>query len=61
MSPAAAMVKERVARLRRLAVRKGDAFRRRFVGRVLQVVTLQELRPDGRLRALGARIERTDP
>jgi threonylcarbamoyladenosine tRNA methylthiotransferase MtaB len=46
------VVKERSARLRAIARRLSFRFRRSFVGRELPVLTLREIRPDGRLRAL---------
>ncbi len=45
-------MRRRVARLRRLAADKGRAFRRRFVGRTLTAVTLEDPAGDGRVRAL---------
>jgi threonylcarbamoyladenosine tRNA methylthiotransferase MtaB len=48
----ASVVKERGARLRALARRHSLRFRSSFVGRELPVLTLREIRPDGRLRAL---------
>ena len=46
------VVKERSARLRALGRDLSLRFRRSFVGSELPVVTLREIRPDGRLRAL---------
>ena len=47
-----ATVRERSARLRALGRDLSLLFRRSFVGRTLEVLTLREIRPDGRLRAL---------
>ena len=47
----AVVIKERATRLRDLAARKGAAFRRRFVGRTLQAVTLGT-GSEGGIRAL---------
>jgi len=46
------VIKERSARLRALGRDLSLRFRRSFVGGDLPVVTLREIRPDGRLRAL---------
>jgi threonylcarbamoyladenosine tRNA methylthiotransferase MtaB len=46
------VIKARVAQLRGLAAAKGAAFRKRYVGRVLSAVTLEDRRQDGSLRAL---------
>jgi threonylcarbamoyladenosine tRNA methylthiotransferase MtaB len=48
----AGVIKERAARLRGLAADKGAAFRRRFVGRTLQAVTLGDTGEAGAVRAL---------
>lgn len=45
-------IRERSARLRSLGRDLGFSFRRRFVGRTLPALVLQETRPDGRMRAL---------
>ena len=45
-------IRQRVARLRALAASKGAAFRRRFVGRTLSAVTLEDAAHDGRIRSL---------
>jgi len=45
-------VKERSARLRRLGRDLSLRFRRSFLGRTRPALTLREIRPDGRLRAL---------
>jgi threonylcarbamoyladenosine tRNA methylthiotransferase MtaB len=47
-----AVIKERATRLRELAVEKGARFRRRFIGRTLQAVTLADPGPGGTVRAL---------
>lgn len=61
-------IKERSARLRRLAVDLSLRFRRSFAGRTRAALTLNEVRPDGRLRALtdnfidlGCDLEGRDP
>lgn len=60
--PHGAVVRERSARLRQLAARLSADFRRGFVGRRLDAVTLAERAGDGRLRALtGNFIEVTLP
>jgi threonylcarbamoyladenosine tRNA methylthiotransferase MtaB len=46
------IIKERSARLRSLGRALSLRFRSRFLGRSLPVLTLREVRPDGRLRAL---------
>jgi threonylcarbamoyladenosine tRNA methylthiotransferase MtaB len=46
------VIKERSARLRRLAQDLSLRFRRSFAGRTRTALTLNEVRPDGRLRAL---------
>ncbi len=46
------VIKERSARLRALGRELSLRFRRSFVGRDLPALTLREIRPDGRLRAL---------
>jgi len=59
-TPAAAMpgpvdpaaIRDRSARLRALGGALGERFRRGFLGRELPVLTLREVRPDGRVRAL---------
>ena len=48
----AALVRERSARLRALGRELSRRFRLSFAGRRLEVLTLREVRPDGRLRAL---------
>jgi threonylcarbamoyladenosine tRNA methylthiotransferase MtaB len=45
-------VRRRAGLLRTQAARQGLAFRRRFLGRTLEAVTLEARRDDGRLRAL---------
>jgi threonylcarbamoyladenosine tRNA methylthiotransferase MtaB len=47
-----AVVAARSARLRALGRTLSLRFRRRFVGRTLEVLALREVRPDGRVRAL---------
>jgi len=61
-------IKERSARLRRLAEDLSLRFRRSFAGRTRTALTLNEVRPDGRLRALtdnfidlGCDLEGRDP
>jgi threonylcarbamoyladenosine tRNA methylthiotransferase MtaB len=59
-TPAAAMpgqvdplaIRDRSARLRALGGALSERFRRGFLGRELPVLTLREVRPDGRVRAL---------
>lgn len=46
------IIKDRAHHLRELAMKKGTAFRRRFVGRTVQAVTLDAVSSDGRIRAL---------
>jgi threonylcarbamoyladenosine tRNA methylthiotransferase MtaB len=48
----APVVKERSARLRAIGRELSLRFRRSFVGREIPILTLREIRPDGRLRAL---------
>ncbi|MFQ5718312.1 MAG: tRNA (N(6)-L-threonylcarbamoyladenosine(37)-C(2))-methylthiotransferase MtaB [Acidobacteriota bacterium] len=47
-----AVIRERATRLRKLAARKGTRFRRRHIGRTVEVITLEDARPDGRIRSL---------
>ena len=61
-------IRERSARLRRLAADLSLRFRRSFLGRTRPALTLNEVRPDGRLRALtdnfidlGCDLEGRDP
>ena len=61
-------IRERSARLRRLAADLSLRFRRSFLGRTREALTLNEVRPDGRLRALtdnfidlGCDLEGRDP
>jgi threonylcarbamoyladenosine tRNA methylthiotransferase MtaB len=49
---AAPVIRERSARLRALGGALCLAFRRSFIGRMVEVLTLREVRTDGRLRAL---------
>jgi threonylcarbamoyladenosine tRNA methylthiotransferase MtaB len=46
------VIAARGARLRALGAALSLRFRRRFVGRTLEVLALREVRPDGRIRAL---------
>ncbi len=62
------VIKERSARLRRQATELSLGFRRAWVGRTRTALTLRDIRPDGRLRALtdnfidlGCDLEGRDP
>ena len=46
------VIRDRARRLRDLAAEKGSAFRRRFIGRTLEAVTLDGASNDGSVRAL---------
>jgi tRNA A37 methylthiotransferase MiaB len=49
---AAAAIRERSSRLRALGAEKGVAFRRRLLGRAVEVLVLEERRADGGLIGL---------
>jgi tRNA A37 methylthiotransferase MiaB len=49
---AASAIRERSGRLRALGAEKGVAFRRRLLGRAVEVLVLEERRPDGGLTGL---------
>jgi tRNA A37 methylthiotransferase MiaB len=49
---ASSAIRERSSRLRALGVEKGLAFRRRLLGRPVEVLVLEERRADGRLTGL---------
>jgi threonylcarbamoyladenosine tRNA methylthiotransferase MtaB len=49
---APAVIRERSSRLRALGVEKGVAFRRRLLGRAVEVLVLEERRADGHLTGI---------